>query len=535
MAGLDQTFQQAKQFWAGLKSGQRLMLGGGAVLTVALLGGFTKLITTPDMKPLMVGLEPADAQALSAQLTAKNIPFQLSPDGHSINVPADQLDQARLQVASQDGPRSGRLGFELFDKVSWGQTEFDEKVNYQRALEGELERTIQTLGDVKSARVHLVMPKSSVFLDREHGAKASVTLRLKHGTLSKDQLVSISRLLSGAVDELAPADVAIIDADSNQALGSATSAGGKGDSVEQELASRLVATLGPAVGPENLRASVNVEYDLSTSEENQDKYDPAVSALLTTQRSDEQTGAGAGVGGVPGTSSNLPNAKGGAAAAAAMPADGAQISKTENSAYGVNKISRHTVSPAGRIRRITAALLVNDLIERKQAGNKWVETDHKRSPAELKQLADLAGAAIGLDTARGDIISVENMAFDHAPTPDIVPETKLDKLRKGLADYSNIVRYAALLALFLIVYLFTLRPMQKKVFASSTSNGLAPPRDIPSLAGSGTAELATTSSTGLSDGDPGTLLLKKQIVDLVQAEPATTTRAVQAWLREDTA
>ncbi len=534
MAGLDQTFQQAKQFWAGLKPRQRLMLGGGAVLTVALLGGFTKAITTPDMKPLMVGLEPADAQALSAQLTAKNITFQLSPDGHSINVPADQIDQARLQVASQEGPRSGRLGFELFDKVSWGQTEFDEKVNYQRALEGELERTIQTLGDVKSARVHLVMPKSSVFLDREHGAKASVTLRLKHGTLSKDQLVSISRLLSGAVDELAPADVAIIDADSNQALGSAT-AGGKSDSVEQDLASRLIATLGPAVGPENLRASVNVEYDLSTSEEHQDKYDPAVSALLTTQRSDEQTGVGGGVGGVPGTSSNLPNAKGGAAAAATVPQDGAQSSKTENSAYGVNKISRHTVSPAGRIRRITAALLVNDLIERKQAGNKWVETDHKRSPAELKQLADLAGAAIGLDTARGDIISVENMAFDHAPNPDIVPETKLDKLRKGLADYSNIVRYAALLALFLIVYLFTLRPMQKRVFASATPNGLAPPQEVPALAASKTAELATTSAPALPDDDAGTLLLKKQIVDLVQAEPATTTRAVQAWLREDPA
>ncbi len=533
MAGLDQTFQQAKQFWAGLKPRQRLLLGGGAVLTVALLGGFTKVITTPDMKPLMVGLEPADAQALSAQLTAKNIPFQLSPDGHSINVPADQIDQARLQVASQEGPRSGRLGFELFDKVSWGQTEFDEKVNYQRALEGELERTIQTLGDVKSARVHLVLPRSSVFLDREHGAKASVTLRLKHGTLSRDQLTSISRLLSGAVDELAPADVAIIDADSNQALGSSTS-GPKGDSIEQALAARLIATLGPAVGPENLRASVNVEYDLSTSEENQDKYDPAVSALLTTQRSDEQTGAGAGVGGVPGTSSNLPNAKG-APAATAMPADGAQISKTENSAYGVNKISRHTVSPAGRIRRITAALLVNDLVERKQAGNKWVETDHKRSAAELKQLADLAGAAIGLDTARGDIISVENMAFDHAPTPDIVPETKLDKVRKGLADYSNIVRYAAVLALFLIVYLFTLRPMQKRVFASVTSKELAPPKETPALAGTVTAELATSSAPGLTEGDAGTLLLKKQIIDLVQAEPATTTRTVQAWLREDPA
>ena len=142
---------------------------------------------------------------------------------------------------------SGRLGFELFDKTSWGQTEFDEKVNYQRALEGELERTIATLSGVKSARVHLVLPTPSVFLDRERGAKASVALRTKHGSLPDEQLRAIARLVSGAVDDLQPKDVTILDADTNETLGSHAGSA-EGHELEAELTRRLVATLGPAVG-----------------------------------------------------------------------------------------------------------------------------------------------------------------------------------------------------------------------------------------------------------------------------------------------
>ncbi len=191
------------------------------------------MILTPDYKSLMTGLEPADAQAISAQLAAKKIPYKLSPDGGSITVPAAQLDAARLEVAAHDSPHSGRIGFEIFDKVSWGQTEFDEKVNYQRALEGELERTIQTISNVKSARVHLVMASDSVFLDKERGAKASVTLRLKRGSLSREELGSISRLVAGAVDELKPTDVVIIDADSNKSLGDNSGPDAGSDGIDQ--------------------------------------------------------------------------------------------------------------------------------------------------------------------------------------------------------------------------------------------------------------------------------------------------------------
>src|ERR1700740_2644522 len=265
-AGASRAMERVKLFWAGRSSQQRVYLGAGLAITLAVVIFFVKMLATPVYKPLMSGLDPADAQAVTAQLAAKKIPYLVSPDGTSVTVPADQVDAARLEVASHDAPHSGRIGFEIFDKVSWGQTEFDEKVNYQRALEGELERTIGTLSNVKSARVHLVMSRDSVFLDRSQPAKASVALGLKRGGLSQDQTDAIARLVSGAVENLGPADVAIINADTNEMLTRHNSTM-EGRELEGEFSKRLMATLGPVVGVDNLRTSVNVEYDLTSSEE----------------------------------------------------------------------------------------------------------------------------------------------------------------------------------------------------------------------------------------------------------------------------
>src|SRR5260370_25761337 len=168
----------------------------------------------------------------------------------------------------------GRVGFEIFDKLNGGQTEFDEKVNYQRALEGELERTIQTLRDVESARVHLVMPTDSVFLDREREAKASVILRLRSRQLSEDTQKSIASLVSGAVDKLSPQNVTITDADTNQPFSSHRPGSSSDAELEDQLSKRLVSTLEPVLGAQRIRASVNVDYDPSNSDENQETYHP---------------------------------------------------------------------------------------------------------------------------------------------------------------------------------------------------------------------------------------------------------------------
>jgi flagellar M-ring protein FliF len=516
---------RAKAFWAGLRPQQRIYLGVGLGITLAAAIIFVKMIMSPDYKTLMTGLESADTQAISAQLAAKKIPYVVGPDGKSISVPKDQLDAARLEVASHDSTHSGRIGFEIFDKVSWGQTEFDEKVNYQRAMEGELERTIQTMSNVKSARVHLVMASDSVFLDRERGAKASVTLRLKRGTLSREDASSISRLVSGAVDELKPSDVVIVDADSNQSLGQSGDPANGGDGIDQELTRRLMATLVPVVGADRVHATVNVEYETASSEQSDEKYDPTVSATLTMQHSEEFSGSGVGSGGVPGTSSNVASAKKGATKTAVK--DMGQSSRTDNNTYGVNKTTRHVIEPAGSIRRLTAAVVLDDAVERHQQNGKWVETRHRRTPDEIRMIGELAQAAIGFDSARGDAISVQNLTFDRPEADDLGPLTLPDRVRKGLNDYSSAIRYSALLALFVLVYLLMVRPLQKRVLATK----------IPELAKIKTTALPEPGEATVPDAAASlaqrSATLKKQLTEFVRAEPESSTTAVRAWLRED--
>jgi flagellar M-ring protein FliF len=520
------TVDRIKLYWAGLRPKQRIYLGVGLGVTLAVAAFFIKMIATPDYKTLMTGLESADAQTISAQLAAKKIPYIISPDGTSISVPQDKLDSARLEVASHDSPHSGRIGYEIFDKVSWGQTEFDEKVNYQRALEGELERTIQTMSNIKSARVHLVMAKDSIFLDGERGAKASVTLRLRRGSLSRDELSSISRLVAGAVDELKPADVVIVDADSNQSLGQGDGAPDGSDGIDQALTRRLMATLTPVVGADHVRATVNVEYETGSSEESEEKYDPAVSATLTMQHSEENSGQSAIASGVPGTSSNVPKGKNVASKAAAK--DMGQSSRTDNNTYGVNKTTRHVIQPAGSIRRLTAAVVLDDAVERQQQNGKWVEVHHQRQPEELKMISELTQAAIGFNSARGDVISVQNLPFDRPQADDLAPAGLSEKLQKGLSDYSTAIRYSALLTLFILIYLLMVRPIQKRVLAiplTAMNRTNVPPPSAPENA----AMLESAANTAQRSA-----VLKKQLADFVTAEPESSTTAVRAWLREET-
>jgi flagellar M-ring protein FliF len=494
-------------------------------LTLAVAAFFVKMIATPDYKTVMTGLEASDAQTITAQLAAKKIPYIVSPDGTSISVPKDKLDAARLEVASHDATHSGRIGYEIFDKVSWGQTEFDEKVNYQRALEGELERTIQTMSNVKSARVHLVMAKDSIFLDQERGAKASVTLRLKRGSLSREELSAISRLVAGAVDNLKPADVAIIDADSNESLGQGGGASGGGDGVDQELTRRLMATLAPVVGADRVHATVNVEYETGSSEESEEKYDPTVSATLTMQHSEQNSGSGVAAGGVPGTSSNVPKNKKVAAQPAAK--ELGQSSKTDNNTYGVNKTTRHEIEPAGSIRRMTAAVVLDDAVDHQQQNGKWVDVRRRRQADELKMISEISQAAIGFNSARGDVISVQNLAFNRPKPDDLGPTTLLDQLQKSVHDYSTVIKYSALLMLFILIYLLMIRPLQKRVLATPLAVAKAIHLPLPAASANAESQEAAASIAQRS------AVLKKQLAEFVKAEPESSTTAVRAWLREE--
>jgi flagellar M-ring protein FliF len=337
------------------------------------------------------------------------------------------------------------------------------------------------------------------------------------------------RLVAGAVDELKPNDVAIIDSDSNQTLGSTSDPSDSNRTEEQALTQRLIATLSPVVGTDHIHATVNLEYETGSSEESQEKYDPTVTTPLNMQRTEENISGSASVGGVPGTSSNVLAAKPmklGALAPEPVK-DPGQSSKSESATYAVNKTTRHIVEPAGSIKRLTAAVLVDDIVERKQERGKWTESYRKRSPDDLKLITELAQAAIGFNSARGDVISVQNLSFDHIPVLDDPKLTLADKTREGLRDYSAAIRYSSFLALFGLVYMLMIRPVQKRALSQPD-----PLWSAASLSGNQGFE-STTLAENPSLISQRTLQLKKQLSDFVQAEPENSAVAVRAWLQEE--
>jgi flagellar M-ring protein FliF len=525
-----QVVTQLREFASSLTSQQRMLLGGGAALVVVILLTFVHLLAKDDMTALYSNMEPTDAQSLGQRLTAKNIRYELSPDGKSVLVPADQLQSARLEIATQGVPHSGRLGFELFDKTNWATSDFDDRVNYQRALEGELERTIQAMSGVEAARVHLVMPPDSIYSAQDRQAKAGVILKLRERRLSAEMRLAVQRLVASAVDKLDAQNVTVVDAEAGQASsGAGAESASEERSTEEVLADRLIHTLEPVVGGDHVRATVHAEFDPGTVEEQQESYDPEKTVALTMQRS-EETNGGTQPGGASGTASNVP---GGGTPAKTAFTEGLAQSKSESGTYAVNKIVRHSMQPAGRLKRLAVAVLVDDSYNPGDQRN----PRQKRSPEELKSIGEIAKASVGFDSARGDILTVQNISFQVVPADLPLPPTRLEKIRTLLIDWSHYIRIAVLLLLFSVTYLLVLRPVKKQLIRSL--NAAQPKR--------GTA-LGANSSAGtdpaLPEGEgterangaglqarPQIGRLKQDISARVRNEPVSASRLVQSWIR----
>jgi flagellar M-ring protein FliF len=518
-----QVIQQLRDFASGLTAGQRMLLAGGALLVAIVLFTFVHLLGKPEMTALYSNMEPADAQSLGQRLTVKNIRYQLSHDGKSVLVPADQLDAARLEIASQGMPRSGRLGFEIFDKTNWATSDFDDKVNYQRALEGELERTIQTMNGVEAARVHIAIPPDSIYSGQDRPAKAAVILKLKDTHLSAALRTAVQRLVSSAVDKLDPQSVTVVDAEAGSSSRATAESASEERSTEEGLADRLVHTLEAVVGGDHVRATVHAEFDPGTVEEQQESYDPEKTVALTMQRT-EETNGGTQPGGAAGTASNVP---GGGTPAKTAAGENLAQSKSENGTYAVNRVVRHSMEPAGRLKRLAVAVLVDDIYN---PGNKS-NPRQKRSPEELKSIEDIAKASVGFDSARGDILTVQNIGFQIEPAEVPPPPSKLEKVRTTLINWSNYVRLAALLLLFALTYLLVLRPVKKQLIRSLNAMPLK-----------NDSRLAAKSGAKLPEGDEGLervpgarpelARLKDDIAVRVKQEPTSASRLVQSWIRD---
>lgn len=517
---------RARIRWAGMAGRQRKWAIGAGLMLATLALALLWYAEQPDWRTLYTNLDPDDARQMGQILAQAQIPFQPSSDGTGLMVPAAQIDKARLATAAKGGVKSGRLGFEIFDKPNWVGSEFDEQVNYQRALEGELEHTVGTLTDIESARVHLVLAHDSLFRDQQRPAKASVVLRLRHHSLAEGEPDAIRNLVASAVDGLNPDNVVLVDAGGHLPLGPKT-ADAIQLSAEQALEDKLISTLEPVTGAGNVRASVSLDYDRTSSDTTQEIYDPDKTVTLSVQRTEQTTGAQPVAAGIPGTASNAPNSQ-------TLPVYPQQFSspqsaKTESSTYGVSKTDRHVEEGPGRLRRLTAAIVVNDrLVSPASKGKSAVW--QTRSAEEIRNLTALAQAAVGFDGARGDTLTVEDMSFDanHEEQSISVAAEFLH-----VAESSPLlVKYLTMLLGALAILAFGIRPALGHLARAQSGASIPAARELAS---------ATTAQASLQPPEPLEVSSEVQrnqqiyatVAEHMRREPAQSSRLLQSWIHSE--
>lgn len=525
--GMEQRFaglwDQGRSRWAEMGPAQKLWALVAMVLLAAMIGGLGWYGLRTDWRTLYANMDPEDARQTGLILAQAQIPYEPTADGGGIRVPASMLDKARLVTAAKGNLKSGRLGFEIFDKPNWVGSEFDEQVNYQRALEGELEHTVGTLSDVESARVHLVLPHDSLFRDQERPAKASVVLKLRHRTLADGEPEAIRNLVASAVDGLAPERVVLVDAAGNLPLGPKT-ADALRLSAEQALEDKLVSTLEPVTGVGNVRASVTLDYDPQALEETQETYDPDQTVTLSMQRTQQTSGPQPVAAGVPGTASNAPNTQ--SLPVYPQQTTPPQSATTESGTYGASKTTRHTLENPGKIRRMTAAIVVNDRLMQAAGKGKTAQWQ-PRSAEELRNLTALAQAAVGYDTTRGDLLTVQDLAFDdnRPPVPPTLPAQVMATVEKS----PELIKYGLIFLGLLVVLAFGVRPALARINASPQPAAKA----LPSPAVHMPPAIPTPEAMALDAERARVQQIFEQVTGHLKQEPTQSSRLLQSWIHSE--
>ncbi len=483
-----------------LPANLRLPLIFGVSATVAALAAMWLWVSQPDYGVLYSNVSDRDGGAIIASLQQMNIPFKFAEGGGALLVAANKVPEARLRLAAQGLPKGGTVGFELMDNQKFGTSQFAEQVNYQRALEGELARSINSISAVSSARVHLALPKSSLFVREQKKPSASVILTLNHGrSIDEGQVSAIVHMLSSSVPELSAKNVTVVDQAGN--LLSAANSGARGldtsqlkytQEIEQSYMRRIEAILQPIVGSANVHAQVAADIDFSIVENTDETYqpnqEPGSAAIRSQQSSESSQGGASAVGGVPGALSNQPPANPAAPivnssanrakpASAASPAasqpkanaEPASLDSVSRSAgngrkdgttnYELDRSIRHVQQGAGTIKRLSAAVVVN---HRSTVDAQGKRTSQALPAAELEQIQKLVKEAMGFSEARGDTLNVVNSAFAVAAAEP--PEAPLPLWRQPanveLAKVAG--KYLLLGIVTLYIWFGVLRPLLGK-------------------------------------------------------------------------
>jgi flagellar M-ring protein FliF len=469
---------------AAMPARSRFMLGAGIAALAAAAFALSMWSRDGDYKVLYANLSDKDGGAIIAQLSQMNVPYKHADGGAAILVPASKVHDARLKLASAGLPKGSVVGFELMDSARFGQTQFQERLTFQRGLEGELTRSITALAAVQAARVHLALPNQNGFFREQQKPSASVMLTLYPGrSLDRTQVAGIVHLVSSSVPELSPKAVSVLDQTgaliSAQADGMGAQSGLDAQQlqyvaqIESGYSRRIIDILEPVVGRDNLRAQVTAEVDFAQTESTSEEFAPnqgdKVNATIRSQQSSEISGAtGAGPTGIPGAASNQPPAPATAPiTGATQPLQAAQqgglgTSSSRRDAvtnYEVDRTVRVTRAATGTVKRLNAAVVVN---HRTNVDAKGKKTVVPLSDEEIEKLTALVRETLGYDAKRGDSVKVINAPFqvEKAPEPEALPLWK----QPEIIDLVRVAAVPSAIALLAMLVVFgVIRPTLKAV------------------------------------------------------------------------
>ncbi|HEY3326031.1 MAG TPA: flagellar basal-body MS-ring/collar protein FliF [Novimethylophilus sp.] len=471
-----------------LPPGRKVGLMVAVAVVVAIVVGSWIWVQTPDYRILYSNLSDRDGGAVIDSLQKLNIPFKMAEGGGAITVPSGMVYEARLKLASQGLPKGGAVGFDLMDNMKIGVTQFQENIAYQRALEGEITRTVEAISSVQGARVHLAIPKETVFVREQQKPSASILINLYPGrTLEKAQVEGVVHLVASSVPDMPPSNVTIIDQNSTlltsnnkqNSLGLDSSQLEYLHEVEQTYIRRIEDILAPITGPNNVRAQVTADVDFSMTEQTAETYKPnptpQQSAIRSSQTSETQSDTGAAAGGVPGALSNQPpggatapiNAPGGRAGAnnAAAGASGT-THKESTTNFELDKTISHVRASVGSIKRLSVAVVVNNRGEKDKKGKVNYRALTKE---ELMQIYNLAREAMGFNQTRGDTLNVVNASFNPGEEASTV-SAPIWKDPAMVALAKDVVKYLIIAGILIYLVMGVIRPALSELAAAGEAH-----------------------------------------------------------------
>jgi flagellar M-ring protein FliF len=513
-------------------------------VTTALLGFFAFVImrvTTPQMTTLFTDLTTEDSSSIIKDLERQAIPFELRNEGAVIMVPKDKVTRLRMKLAESNLPKGGGVGYEIFDKSdALGTTSFVQNINHLRALEGELARTIRAIDRIQAARVHLVLPERPLFAREMPEPSASIVVRVR-GSLEAQQIRAIRHVVASAVNGLKPQRVSIVD-EAGRLL--ADGAGKEADiavgeerrtAFEKRMRNEVEAIVSSVVGQGRARVQLTADFDYNKVTQTSDKFDPEGRVLRSTQTREESSLTAENNGQVT-VNNELPGNAANNGVAAAR--DQSKKSEETNN-YEISRTTKTEVTEAGRVNRISVAVLVDGAYTKNEKGE-MVYQD--RGKEQLDRIATLVRSAIGFDQKRGDQVEVVNLRFAEAPAvPAVVePTGLLGMLQFTKDDVMYVIELGVMMLLGLVVLFMVIRPLVKRILASE----VVPARPEPPLAltdgqelGPGQALIAGTSGTAqLIDVAQVQGQVHAQAVhrvgELAERNPNETASIVRQWLSE---